>query len=293
MATSTAALVNNIVGDAEFRTVGSTIAAKLGLLGWVQTADTGQINWTTVTWPLANTTKAGYEIWRMADTLQATAPIYMKISYGRGSSATNFSLWVQFGTGSSGAGALTGTLSTEYQASIGSSDTAGVTSTCYFSGDTNRLCMVLWGNNPTASGARVIVISIERKKDATGADVAGGLYIHVGSATNGISSAPRAEFYDTTSGPFPNTTNWEALMPQNGLGVLGADVGLFPIYLSNGLFLPAGMNMQAYINTAIADFADISATIYGASHTYKAMKHGSSTMYSASKTNSSFLMRWE
>ena len=48
----------NHANDADFRAWGSDLSVSLGQVGLVKTADTGQIEWVTVTRPTINT-KAG------------------------------------------------------------------------------------------------------------------------------------------------------------------------------------------------------------------------------------------
>jgi hypothetical protein len=102
--------ISGATDNATFRTIGSSLSARLASLGCVQTGDTGQINWSTVTYPAQNA-DAGYEIWRFADSLQGTAPIYFKITYGRPNVASSVPVRItlQVGTGSNGTGTLTGT----------------------------------------------------------------------------------------------------------------------------------------------------------------------------------------
>lgn len=94
--------------NATFRAWGSELSAKLAEAGLIKTADTGQIDWLTAARPVINTA-AGYEIWRFNDALQATAPIFLKLEYGTGTGAATPGLWLTVGTGSNGAGTLTGT----------------------------------------------------------------------------------------------------------------------------------------------------------------------------------------
>jgi hypothetical protein len=88
--------------DAGFRAWGSDLSAAFADVGLVKTADTGQINWTTVTRPAA-TTMAGYEVWRYPDS-----SIFVKFFFGTGTGAATPGVQFQVGTGSDGAGALTG-----------------------------------------------------------------------------------------------------------------------------------------------------------------------------------------
>lgn len=93
--------------DANFRAWGDDLSTKWQALGLVKTADTGQIDWTTVTRPAAGVA-AGYEIFYLNDSLHATAPIYMKIAYGTAITGTTTpGTWIQIGTGSNGTGTLT------------------------------------------------------------------------------------------------------------------------------------------------------------------------------------------
>lgn len=102
--------------DATFRAWGLAFSTALQAAGTASgkltvTTDTGQINWATVTRPGVSTA-AGYEIYKFADTLAGAAPIYLKIEYGTGGSATIPQMWITVGTGSNGSGTLTGSTST-------------------------------------------------------------------------------------------------------------------------------------------------------------------------------------
>jgi len=108
MTTRSWSIAVNNDSDAGFRSWGSSVSQSLGLVGLVQTADTGQINWTTAIQPGSNTA-AGYEIWRFTDST-----VFLKIEYGSGSGTgtpRSLGLWLTVGTGSNGSGTLTGTVS--------------------------------------------------------------------------------------------------------------------------------------------------------------------------------------
>lgn len=110
MANYSTSITIDHTSDTSFRTWGSAISAALNAIGLVQTGDTGQINWSTVTRASANT-EAGYEMWRFDDTLQTTVPIFIRVSYRTGSSSSYPALRVACGTGTNGAGSLTGIFS--------------------------------------------------------------------------------------------------------------------------------------------------------------------------------------
>ena len=115
MATSNWTTAAQHDSDANFRIWGSELSTKLQAMsstpGLVKTGDTGQINWTTVTRPAVNS-DAGYEIYYLNDSLHATSPVYFKIWYGSASNVAYPRIRIQVGTGSDGAGTLTGTTST-------------------------------------------------------------------------------------------------------------------------------------------------------------------------------------
>ena len=103
--------------DAAFRNWGSELSGKFAAVGMVQTSDTGQINWTTVTRAAVINTAAGYEIWKLS-----SGNLYFKIEYGTGATQPTLpSIWITVGTGSNGSGTLTGQLSTRGQTGLSSS----------------------------------------------------------------------------------------------------------------------------------------------------------------------------
>lgn len=104
--------------DAMFREWGSELSAKFAAAGLVQTSDTGQIDWGTVTRAGTNS-NAGYEIWRFDDTQQSSAPIFMRMDYGTGANASGPRLQITVGTGSNGSGTITGTALTSARSVIG------------------------------------------------------------------------------------------------------------------------------------------------------------------------------
>jgi hypothetical protein len=50
--------------------------------GWVQTADTGQIDFATQAKPAGANTDAGYVVMRMNDVHQALRPVYVRLTFG-------------------------------------------------------------------------------------------------------------------------------------------------------------------------------------------------------------------
>lgn len=187
MSTTTYQVLPDNSTTAHFRAWGLAHNTALAAVGQVQTADTGQINWTTVAAPGAGNTSQGYEIWKFADTLQATTPIFYKIEYGSGAATADPSLWFTIGTSSDGAGNITGTtMYARTQVALTSSDTTNMFDT-YVSGTSGRIAVALWvGRSGTVPGTQFpLQWGIERSKDNNGNDTATAFMLGISANTPG------------------------------------------------------------------------------------------------------------
>lgn len=125
--------------DANFRIWGKEISDQLqamsGTPGLVKTADTGQINWATVTRP-GTSTNAGYEIYYLNDSLHGTAPIYFRIDYGTNTVAGNPRVQLTVGTSTNGAGTIGGiaTAARAWNANAASTSSAYASYLCVVTG---------------------------------------------------------------------------------------------------------------------------------------------------------------
>ena len=223
--TTTSTSASYCTNDATFRAIGTVIGPAILAVNLIQTSDTGQINWTSVTKPTLANTVAGYEIFRFNDSLQSTSPIYIKIEYGIGNyTTTYFGFWITIGTGTNGSGTLTGNKSNRFQLA-GNNDSG--TRTSYFSGDTNRLAFVLW---PPNTSTEWIVFGIERTHDSSGTDTGDGC--HILTACQGISTLGVTQYLPlgTTTPYLPNaTTNgWYCSVPLSGGGSLSPNIYTYP-----------------------------------------------------------------
>lgn len=175
-----------------------------------KTADTGQINWPTVTWVGHNdNTVVGYEIYRFNDSLQSSAPLFIKIEYGTGNALDNsnagrlISLWITIGKGSDGTGNLTGILQSQrlVLANAGyAADGNGVQGQVYVSNmDGSGLTLLGFPNAPAVFNAAQIYpgfyLVVERSRDAGGNATADGVFFQYASSA----SANDATTYDTSS----------------------------------------------------------------------------------------------
>jgi hypothetical protein len=169
----------NHANDADFRAWGSDLSASLAQVGLVQTADTGQINWTTVLRPAINT-YAGYEIWRFPDS-----SLFLKWEYGTAANSFNIALRVQVGTGSSGAGTLTG--ATSANTVIGAASLASTPN-----GSSRRSFLTRDPNNAFFGFVGYVAVA---NPDANPSGSAGSLALFCVSRTVDASTTPTTQGY--------------------------------------------------------------------------------------------------
>jgi hypothetical protein len=148
--------------------------------GWVVTTDTGQTLPSALVGLTTANTKAGYRIYRMNDPLQATYPVFMRIDYGGGTNVGNSpGIWVTIGTGSNGAGTITGILWNGGSVAAPSVLSGGNSTTqltnSYGSAGSSRAMIALFIQ--AASQAYPLVFTIGRTKNSQGQDTGDGLLL--------------------------------------------------------------------------------------------------------------------
>lgn len=204
--------------DALFRAWGSALSAALAAVGMVKATDTGQINWTTVPAPTVINTQAGYEIWRFADTLQATVPIFLRIGYGSGTAIGLPSLWVTIGKGSDGAGTITGVLQAQAQVAATSGSATTFVNWYVSSVDGSTLAIapaLAWYAAQTTSSWW---LALERSRTSAGAATGTGLMF---TRTVGVA------FPTTTGYNYAAPASWaNARFPVGIPASTGSDVSL-------------------------------------------------------------------
>jgi hypothetical protein len=302
MATTTFSVPTNTSSDATYRTLGSSISGAIATVGMTQTSDTGQINWTTVTRPSVALSIAGYEIWRFSDTLQSTYPMFLRIEYGISTVATYLQMTFTVGTGTDGAGNLTGNISQKMIAYSSASENS--TRTSYFSGGNNRLCFILWASPNTAS-YQYMVFSLERAHNSSGTDIGDGVHMFA-SSTVGLGISQFVPLGTTTVIIPPATVNpgttvgfgWYCSAPLTGSGALGADFYTYPIKTYNAYETLPCFNLAHYMTGDITAFSSVSITGYDSTaRTYLATgmigSATSSISMTGCSTNVALLMRYD
>lgn len=252
--------------DARFKQWGQGISNKLTTGGfWTKASDSGQIDWTTnPAHPVAGD-RVYYEVWKSADALSTTCPIYMKLIYGGSSTSNNPVLKIQFSTGSDGAGALTGNASTavDLYSSTASLSELDVTHECDFAGGTGYFTCLLWRDANSTSVPQGFVI--ERALDSSGGYR--DAYFTVILFGSGITNSCVVIF--KPGGGTVKTDNYTTTIYGSGsTGAYGSNTAVFPVFPMVGLPdnpLSALLTVKASDQIEGATFA---VTMYGVTHIY-------------------------
>jgi len=251
--------------DANFRAWGSEISTQLAAVGLTQTADTGQIDWTTASisgYPGS----VGYEIWRFNDSLQGTTPIFVRIDYGAtGAEAPYMAITV--GTGSNGAGTINGATKSNLQnIAVASSPVASIAYPswiCYnpalgFLGVALKL-----GINSNSEWG--IGFLINRTADTSGAPTADGFNTwclnQIGQSMYGQFQNPGQVIRLPTDGSFVavNTTGWPMGLPSSFAGGNTQAVPLFQLQPA----IQVAANMCMVIRNEVPNGTTFSLNIVG------------------------------
>lgn len=261
---------------ANFKSWAMAISGFFTTAGWVQTADTGQVNWSTISAVPA----AGafvYEVWKPGDALTA---FYCKISYGNISGSANCpSLQVQLGTGTNGAGAITGYSTGNFWTNTATYTPPSATTTyeCDFSGDTGRMCIMMWRNGINNCQQ---LFAIERSVNAAGTytssyvtlyvlGVGTGTYVPNGQASIlfGVGLAPGAPNGQLVVG------GWFARAPTQSTAFNGM-VTIDTATPSVGYYDYPGTAVGIAWGADLAEGVTFQVTLYAATRTYMPSKNG-------------------
>lgn len=267
----------DISSDAAFRTWAQGIHDGFVECGWVQTADTGQVDLDAMTVPVANNTAAGFEMWRLDDALHATHPVFVKVEYGRGSTTTIPGTWWTVGKGSDGSGTITGTLLARTQATQTAGSSPELPS--YMSGDGSSINIAMWSG--LAFGEGSFFFALERSRSSAGAATGEAVAIVLGASSNqivrviGYNGTPGAsQVADSIFLPvsFPRTINGKSASVASTLSKDGVVAPVLPIPLMAPGVTPWVSNTLVAVHPGDAGTTSViqAATINGATRTYRA-----------------------
>ena len=268
MATYTANAPSDNSTVANYKAWAQAISAGFAAIGWVQTGDTGQVNWASVVSLPANNYN-NYEVWRANDAQAATLPIYVRIGYGQSSGFVGIQFTV--GTGSNGSGTITNPLS-GFNAFANTTSNAGATAyPCYFGGDAGEFRMALF---VTMNNSSQLVFAIERSKDSSGnktADYFTVVWMQGGSCRQQTCTgvATSVSPHETWTIAVVTGTNTRATAFYNG------SVAAFPFFPLLGTLGNPMIGIMACVAGDVADNTIVTVTsLYGSTHTYVVTKGG-------------------
>lgn len=312
MATDARDLDFSTNSDVAIRAWGSGISQALRQVGLLAHTDTGQVDWATVVRPagqVATEVMFGYEMYRFADALQATAPVFIKIEYGftvAGALPTYAAgpphIYVTVGTGTDGVGNLTGLKSARTRlmgnvtpagnvATAGNS-VASAVSPVLTSGDGSYVMLALGvTNQPQATMSWLAAdqypialpafLVIERSRDPGGVPTANGLAFltsgwfptGAGGTTHATAPTSTALFFSFTNSILSEVAaQWPISWPGNVFttSANAGDVWTYPMRIVT----PRGEYGISSIGTFKGDFSlgtILSMYHFGATRTYRAL----------------------
>jgi len=260
--------------DATFRAWGSELAAKMAACGMVQAADTGQVNWATVTRPAVNSL-GGYEIWTFGDSLQATAPIYLRVEYRTGAGATNPEIRITVGTGSNGSGTITGTALTASRTITRATAGSATTRQSYMC-HTAGFFGFFW-----KVGGAVGNFYVTRSCDADGVPTVTGAAVMWSITDNGSGNRIQQLRFAATAAAFTeqNSTGVSNCIVPNGVttSLVGSDNQAYLHWMAIPQVLPI-ISWCTVIASEVSQGSTFSATLVGSTaHTYIGVGDGSIT----------------
>lgn len=184
MAKRTFSQLFSIADTAAWRDRVAEISNALTAVGFPKTADTGQIDPATTTLPAAGN-DAGYEIRYLDDALHATAPVYLRIVYGRTSANDLLRIKLNMGLSTNGAGGITGLNTGEFDTTWSASILTPTIVPSYFCADNGFAWMAyMMGYRGTSAGAATMSAwAVMRTVDASGAPTSDGVALYATTST--------------------------------------------------------------------------------------------------------------
>lgn len=176
--------------------------AAMVAVGWVKTADAGQVNTAAIAAVPASGASSGYLIFRSNDSMQATAPLFLRVdlyAVTNGKPAWRFSL----GKGTDGAGALTGAFGAVRTLAINTTASATAATPSYIAAGDGYLVMALFMGQTTGDAAGYVII--DRSLTTAGVVTGAGVFFAVNGYNTSVSLTlydyPTAVAYDYTGLP--------------------------------------------------------------------------------------------
>ena len=286
MATRTSSTITSLMTGTNIQVIAQFVEDTLVTTGgWLVSTETGNTLPSALTIPTAANQKKGFRVYKTNDGI--SPQIFVRIDYGSGpaSSTYDFGMWITIGTGSDGAGNLTGVICNgggSIQPSICSANPTLIGSNasvrCYGSADTGRVTLALFVDAATGNST---IFSLERSRNSAGVITGTGLLMvgTTGGATsfpfafNSLSANVTGHIYLITAGGSQPTA-------ENGLNFIltannpsetftPGDIGVGILIPFKGVAQQPGLNWLVCNSSDISSEGFISTVIYGSSYSYQ------------------------
>lgn len=261
---------------------------------WIQTADTGQINWSTVTHSASTNVDIGFEIYKTNDTLSGTFQLFMKVTYGNATNASNGTprLKFQFGTGSNGSGTLTGQVGNVHTHDPNVANQGTLRGTMYASGAAGYFSLLGWTDFVSTRCPFSMVV--ERSLDNNGNYTASYFTYHL-SIGNGAGATTTVQRTILPASLSTELANAYTLYNANSSAAWGTYTTMYPVFPFRGFPdnpMISLMGMKSGDVDSARDTFD--CTLYGVTHHYMWYNTGNVSLGSATGlTNLGVGIRYE
>ena len=275
MSTATTSIVMSNATDAGFRGWGKWISDQFAAFGWTLVGSvfaTGT-NWTDVTAPAAANTARVTELWRMNDSHQGSAPLFLLIDYGETATADTPAIRIRLGTGGSAPTTLSGQFFDSGSTYFGAAAINGANlMTSYASGDAGRISFSMTVSGTSWATTQQWGWGIERRINSSGASQATGwlFYRYASTSTRG-SICFKQDGTNALGGTILSSMNFPVVLNAEANLTFDGKQGIHPmIYCGLGPG-ESGLNIVTHPQAAYGAGTTFSVTEFGSSHTYVSM----------------------
>ncbi|MGH7619852.1 MAG: hypothetical protein ACREPM_21785 [Gemmatimonadaceae bacterium] len=274
-------LVYDVSTDPHFQAFCTFVKSVLDAGGWTQTSDTGQMNVATATHPAAvANTKAGYLVYAMADSLQATKPVFVRFDFGCSNTVNCPALWITIGTGSNGSGTITGLMFNGGAVTSAQVRGAGATNTTtpvnsYGSADTARVQLLMY------QATSMLILSITRTVNSSGVYNSDGVCVSYCNNQGNTGALALTQFLPFPGGGgTPTSENGGSIiLSSQANSTINSNTGIGLLNYFNGFALSPPGDIVVVNSGDFAAEAQFTMTVYGASHTFQLGAFAGSCFY--------------
>lgn len=236
--------------------------------GLTQTTDTGQLNTSVVPGTPTSNAVIGYQIFKFPDTLQATTPIFLKVSY-QSDAANRPLVLASVASGTNGAGTMSVPGFDTPAASQNTLQSPLTSYACYVDGTFSMVLGYAAFNGVTNSNCLCAIV-VDRARDATGTAISAGFLAESFGGPGTYGAQSRSLF--GASSPALDNSFMPAMVPSGHApsSSEGANVNVFRHYMMTPGVKPS-LGSLTYFNAEFGALTPFTATVLGSAHTWLPM----------------------